>query len=62
MWYSVFIHFARCCPPERDARHEIRIRQRDLPAGTAPAGHSRIDRPKVKRNARPGAGLDPLLA
>lgn len=34
----------------------------DLPAGTAPAGHSRIDRPKVKRNARPGAGLDPLLA
>ena len=34
----------------------------DLPAATAPAGHSRIDRPKVKRNARPGAGLDPLLA
>ena len=31
----------------------------DLPAGTAPAGHSRIDRPKVKRNARPGAGLAP---
>lgn len=31
----------------------------DLPAGTAPAGHSRIDRPKVKRNARPGAGSTP---
>lgn len=34
----------------------------DLPAGTALAGHSRIDRPKVKRNARPGTGLGPLLA
>ena len=34
----------------------------DLPAATAPAGHSRIDRPKVKLTARPGAGLGPLLA
>ena len=40
---------------------KIQKKQRDIPGNPVARGRV-IDRPKAKRNARLGAGLDPLLA